>query len=138
MWGGGSHSDTARYVTVCSLPQLLNDLHKEQLSLSASLSHQQVWNRIDDLPYLKTSLTSVGGYLFAVGGKDESNLPTSAVYVFNAFGKKWEKISEMAYARSSCFAIGLPSTEIMVVGGINEKIEAGRLVEIAGLVPLVS
>ena len=133
--GGGSHPDTARYVAMCSLPQLLGDLHKEQLSVSASLSRKEVWCQIDDFPYLKTSLTSVGGYLFTLGGKDEANEATPAVYVFNDLSKKWEKVSEMTHARSSCFAVSLPSNEIMVVGGINESVaETGKLVEIATLV----
>ena len=132
--GGGSHPDTARYVTVCSLTHLLEDLHEEQRSISASLSQQRIWNQVDDLPYLKTSLTSVDGYLFAVGGKDEVDQPTSAIYVLDTVGKKWEKVSEMTYPRSSCYAIALPNNEIMVVGGINEARDTGKIVEIASLV----
>ena len=118
--GGGSQPETARYATVCSLPELIH-------------GQKRVWNIIDDLPYLKTSLISVDNYLLAVGGKDELNQPTSAVYAFNGLGKKWEKVSEMTTARSSCFAVTLPNNEIMVVGGINEDVDVRKSVEFACL-----
>ncbi len=131
--GGGSHANSARYIAVCSLPHLLENLHEEKLSIGVALSLKELWKQIDDLPYFKTCLTSVESYLFAVGGKDELEQPTSAVYVYNSPSKKWQKVSEMKYARSSCYAVSLPNNEIMVVGGINKDTKVGTKVEIARL-----
>ena len=131
--GGGSQVGTSRYVVVCSLPNLLATVATP--STIREVSKERTWKQIDDFPLLKTALVSAKDFIFAVGGKDDSDLPSSAVYVFSAINDQWEKISDMKYARSSCFAISLPKNEIMVVGGINKQIEPEkttiRLIEIA-------
>ncbi len=122
--GGGSHSGTSRFITACSLPTLLQ-----------GTSQHDTWHQIEDLPHRKTTLVSSHDYLFSVGGKDDFNQPTSSVYVYNLVGKRWEMISKMICARSSCYAVLLPiNSEIMVVGGINSVVEpegAMKSVEIA-------
>jgi hypothetical protein len=124
--GGGSHAETARYVMVCSLPKLLENVEE-----MANDGLERIWNQIDDFPYKKTTLVSSKGHIFAIGGKDGSKRPTSAVYVFNALSKQWEKAGEMTVARSSCYGVTYSDDEIMIVGGIDENSEPLKLMEIA-------
>lgn len=127
--GGGSHQETARYAMVCSLPKLLENA--KEIAANDSLDSTRIWNQIDDFPHKKTTLVSSKGHIFAIGGKDDSEKPTSAVYVFNALGKQWERVGEMTVARSSCYVVAYSSDEIMVVGGLSENSEALKLMEIA-------
>ena len=117
-------------VFTCSLSELLRSHDRTPPNL--------VWRNIADAPALGSTCAAVGGELVAVGGwnKAESNT-TSAVYKYNMISKSWDVITKMPTSRYFCLVAILPTSEIVVVGGIKSfsHIAVGKsdVVEIAKL-----
>ena len=96
-------------VLTCSLTSLLQ-------SHSKTSSHP-VWKRISDAPAYHSTCVAVDGELLAVGGEDEQQKATSALYKYEPTSNSWHHISNMLTARHDCLVAILPTSEMMVVGG---------------------
>ena len=130
---GGSSKNTARCVLSCSITRLLESRRPAVPGSGSGHTPREpgVWIRICDLPLWKTTITSLGDHLLAIGGKEENNSASSAIFVHDQMANTWIKIGQLATARSSCFAVSLPRDQLMVVGGLvdNEGKEATSSVE---------
>ena len=67
-----------------------------------------------------STLASFGGDLLAIGGRDDSHEPTSAVYRYDSHTDSWTVASQMENKRSLCLAVSLPLDQLIVVGGLAD------------------
>ena len=114
----GSSENTARCVLSCSISRLLESCRPAIPGSDHMLRGSGVWSRISDLPLHKMTITNLSNYLVAVGGKEKSGLPSSAVFVYDEVTAIWIEIGHLEIPRYSCFAVSLPRNEVMVVGGL--------------------
>ena len=108
----------------CSLAALLRSRNSSQscdgMTYQSTLS-SGVWKRITDLPVTDSTAVSLYDQLLAVGGRDPDLKSTSAVHKYNLVTKSWEIISHMSTARHLCFAVVIPDSRVLVVGGETGK-----------------
>ena len=112
----GSSENTARCVLSCSVSQLLDSCHP--IESAHAIQEPGMWNRVSNLPFHKMTITNLGDYVLAVGGKKKNGAPSSAVYVYDRVTATWIEIGYLELPRSSCFAVSLSRDEVMVVGGL--------------------
>ena len=124
MLGGyGLHHVSVTSVYSCSLSDLLRSC--DAYSLEAKLERTaledktSIWKRVADLPVAGSVCVCFHGRLLAVGGKDDSREPASAVHMYNPTTNFWIIISHVTTGRYRPFAAVLPDNRLMVVGGIE-------------------
>ena len=128
---GGKPSQS---VLTCSLPDLL-----QPQSLGAKLrtlfltTKPGVWRHIKDLPVTLSTLTTLGGYMIAIGGADDSNIPTADVRRYDPQTDSWHVIMKMKTKRSLSLVAVLPEDRLIVVGGWNASRRSMDSVEIGSL-----
>ena len=79
------------------------------------------WRQIPSLPQILSTAANLGGYLVAVGGRDQHMCTTStAVYVLTE-DWAWERVrgGDLPGPRCMATAASLPSGQLLVVGGSN-------------------
>ena len=119
--GGWDNKGKTKLVLTCSLTELLQ-----------SSSSSAVWHKVADSPaYL--SCAAVDGELLAVGGRDEKDKATTAVYKYTPTTNSWHLISNMPTPRLQCLVAVLPTSELMVVGGVTDGYIEVDNIEIATL-----
>ena len=99
-------------VLTCSLTELLQ---------SSSSSSPSVWHRVADAPAYCSTCAAVNGELLAVGGCDKDFKPTSAIHQYNPTTNSWDLISNMPTARYRSLVAVLPTSEMLVVGGMIDQ-----------------
>ena len=121
---GGWNGEPIKSVYTCTLTDLFQSCRSrslgERLAQSLSLSspaRSNVWNKVADLPVIRSTCVTVHDQLLAIGGYDSKGTPTSDVHIYHPTSNTWEVISKMIISRWCCFAAVLPTNELMVVGG---------------------
>ena len=114
--GGGvsGYHSPSKSVFTCSLPDLLSS------NTPRSRTRQTcpgVWENTSSLPVTKSTLVSFRGHLLAIGGRDDSDNPTSDIYRYDSHTDSWAVASQMKNKRSLCVAVTFPGDLLMVVGG---------------------
>ena len=124
-----------RSVLACSMADLLQSCRPQSLGARLeTLTLQEVWHRVADLPVRSSSCATLCGQLLAVGGCDDSYAYTTAIHQYNPATNSWEVISHMPTARLNTLVAVLPGNKLMVVGGTTLKTGADTdIVEIATL-----
>ena len=122
--GGWNDRGPIKSVYTCTLTDLFLSCRSrslgERLAQSLSLTspvRSNVWNKVADLPVIRSTCVTLHGRLLAIGGCDSKDTPTSDVHIYHPTSNTWEVISKMIISRRSCFAAVLPTNELMVVGG---------------------
>ena len=132
---GGYESDkSSKSFLTCSLTDLLppQSLGARLHTLSVA-DKTGVWRQTRDLPVTRSTLTTLGGHLLAVGGKDDSDKHTAAVHCYDTHTDSWRVVSQMKSVRSRCLAATLPEDRLLVVGGFTtgggwtDSLEIGRI-----------
>jgi serine/threonine protein kinase len=92
-----------------------------------------VWNKLEDLPVLKSTCVSFLDRLISIGGEESEEMrPTNAVHLYDPIVDSWTIISRMSIARYNSFVAVLPNSRLMVIGGItNVASNATAEIEIA-------
>ena len=133
--GGVNESDKAsKSVLTCSFTDLLPPQSLGARLHTLSLADKTgLWRQARDLPVTSSTLTTLGGHLLAIGGKDDSDKYTAAVRCYDASTDSWLVVSQMKSARSRCLATALPEDRLLVVGGWTtgretKSLEIGHLV----------
>ena len=122
----------SRSVLTCSLTDLL-----QPQSLGVRLrtlflaTKPGVWREIKNLPVTRSTLTTLGGHLLAIGRMSDSHGPTADVHRYDHQTDSWHVVSNMKYKRSQPLSAVLPEDQLLVVGGGN--IESMTSVEIGSL-----
>ena len=106
--GGFDQNGKTKSVLTCSLTKLLR---------GEARSLEVCWRRLADSPTTRSTCAAVNGVLLVVGGLDEQNRKTSAIYVYKSTANSWELISNMPTAQYNRLVAVLPTNEVIVVGG---------------------
>ena len=116
---GYGASNEPRSVLACSMTDLLQSCQPQSLGARLeTLTLQDVWHRVADLPVRLSSCATLCGQLLAVGGCDDSfENYTTAIHQYNPATNSWEVISHMPTARWGTLVAVLPGNKLMVVGG---------------------
>ena len=126
-----------RSVLACSMADLLQSCRPQSLGARLeTLTLQEVWHQVTNLPVRASSCATLCGQLLAVGGCDDSfENRTTAIRQYDPETNSWEVISHMPTGRSSTLVAVLPGNKLMVVGGCTCKsggrMERTDIVEIA-------
>ena len=124
--GGVTGYQPSKSVFTCSLPDLLPpDTLVSRLQRQTLSPSQNVWKRVSSLPVTHCTLVSFGGHLLAVGGSDDSSNPTSRVYRYNSTTDSWTLATRMKKKRYRCLAVTLPDDQLIVVGGLANRVALG-------------
>lgn len=114
-------------VLTCSLADLL-----PSQSLRVRLhtpTKPGVWREIRKLPVTRSTLTTLGGHLLAIGGRTDFFDTTADVYCYNHQTHSWHAISAMTNKRYASLSAELPDNQLLIVGGYGSKtsVEIGYL-----------
>ena len=128
MAGGFVEGGMTNSVLTCVVSELLQSTATQRQSLGArptaasglqpSTDSHKVWQEAAPIPVYGSSLVTLHGRLFAVGGCDSDDNPTSAVYQYDTATNSWKVISHMSTKRDECFTAVLPDNTLLVAGGI--------------------
>ena len=120
---GYNTSNERRSMLACSMADLLQSCRPQSLGARLkTLTLQEVWHRVTDLPVRSSSCATLCGQLLAVGGCGDSfENCTTAIRQYNPATNSWEVISHMPTARSHTLVAVLPGNKLMVVGGNIRK-----------------
>ena len=133
LFGGWSSTDRTRVVITCHLQTLLRTAIIALSSTTRRLS-ADVWQRIADLPvYAATSAVLFTTVLVAIGGYDESETPTNAVYSYDPADDSWSVVGHLSRARYQALVATLPGNEVMVVGGYDPDFKVCSVMEIGSV-----
>ena len=121
--GWDKDGSPVKSVYTCLLSALLSSDSRSQTAMS---DVDPVWSMVADLPVTCSTAVSLHDHLLALGGEDFMK-PTSALHLYNPNSDTWDIIGHMSTARSACLAAVLQDSRLMVVGGINETVEAGLI-----------
>lgn len=130
-------------VHTCALTALLKSTNpkstavrfKETLRRS---NKPKVWSQVAALPTAYSSCAFLHGCLLAIGGKDSEHNPTAAVHAYVPTTDTWEIISHMITPRHSCFAAVLSDNQLLVVGGVIDRVQTKTdTIEIGSLLKLI-
>ena len=114
---------SSKSVFTCSLPDLLPpDTLGSRLQRHTLSPRQNVLKNVSSLPVTWSTLVSFGGHLLAVGGRDDSDKPTSEVYRYNSTTDSWTLVTRMKKKKSCCLAVTLPDDQLIVVGGLANRV----------------
>ena len=120
---GQGRCNVPRSVLACSMADLLQSCRPQSLGgRLETLTLQEVWHRVADLPVSSSSCATLCGQLLAVGGCDDNfENDTTAIHQYNPATNSWEVISHMPTTRSATLVAVLPGNKLMVVGGFTRK-----------------
>ena len=116
----GESGKASKSVLTCSLTDLLQPQSLGARPHPLSLANKTgVWRQARNLPVTRSTLTTLGGHLLAIGGMDDSGERTAAVHCYDAHTDSWRVVSQMKSVRSRCLAAALPEDRLLVVGGLT-------------------
>ena len=130
--GGGyiGFGEPSKSVLTCSLTDLLPPQSLGVRLRTLSLATKPgVWREINNLPVTRSTLTTLGGHLLAIGGRSDSHGPTADVHRYDHQTDSWHVVSKMRNKRSSPLSAVLPENQLIVVGGLGSEtsVEIGSL-----------
>ena len=119
---GGRGADNKDTLTVQYAP-LTTLIQKATSPTDQSASLMSVWKTLPDTPLKKSAAASLSGSLLALGGYNDKNPPSPAVYIFLPLTNSWVRattgdLPEPCYA---CTAVQLSSNQLLVVGGRDDQ-----------------
>ena len=118
--GGGycEGFEPSQSVLTCSLPDLLQPQSLGAKLRTLSLANKPgVWRHINELPVARSTLTTLGGHLVAIGGTDDSDNPTADVCRYDPQTDSWHVIMKMKTKRCHSLVAVLPEDRLIIVGG---------------------
>ena len=117
-------------VLTCSLTDLLPPQSLGVRLRTLSLATKPgVWRKIKNLPVTRSTLTTLGGHLLAIGGESDSRDLTADVHCYDHQTDSWHVVSKMKNKRSQPLSAVLPEDQLLVVGGegSSTSVEIGSL-----------
>ena len=107
----------------CSLQDLLSS---DQPITSLSIS----WESLPRLPVILSTVATLHGHLLIIGGdrsEDQGRISKFFSFdpdvntIYQLVDQEWVKIGEMSATRSECLVVNIPSDELLIVGGVDER-----------------
>ena len=111
-----------RSVLTCSITELL---HSRQ-----TLRQSAVWQRIADAPYKGSSCATLCGQLVVMGGSDESNKDTTAIFMYKESTNSWLAMEAMKIPRYRALVAGFDDNTIMAVGGYHGELNTVEIAKV--------
>ena len=131
---GGTTGSASRQAYCTSVPSLIETAvppdHLEGAStIFQILSSPPTWQVLPDCPFCSSTAAELGGCLLAIGGKDDSDSPSSAVHVYSPSTNSWVRISsgDLPVARYFAATTQLTTGEIIFVGGKGKQNYTARV-----------
>ena len=132
--GYGEGDKPSKSVLTCSLPDFLRHQSLGAKLRTLSLANKPgVWRHIKELPVTRSTLTTLGGHLVVIGGKDDSNNPIADVRRYDPQTDSWHVIMKMKNKRYLPLVAVLPEDRLIIVGGWNASRRSMDSVEIGSL-----
>ena len=131
--GNGEGDNPSQSVLTCSLPDLRPQSLGAKLRTLSLANKPGVWRYINELPVTRSTLTTLGGHLVAIGGKDDSDNPTTDIRRYNPQTDSWHVIMKMKTKRSLPLVAVLPEDQLIIVGGGDSSRRSMDSVEIGSL-----
>ena len=130
--GGGciGVGEESKSVLTCSLTDLLPPQSLGVRLRTLFLATKPgVWREIKNLPVTRSTLTTLGGHLLAIGGTSDSHGPTAGVHRYDHQTDSWHVVSKMKNKRYESLSAVLPEDQLLVVGGYGSvtSVEIGSL-----------
>ena len=110
----GSHT-LSKTVLTCNITHLLHHTKPEKHRV-INMWGSNVWRNVSSLPVTQSTLVSFSGYLLAIGGRDDSDKPTSHVHRYDSHTDSWTLASMMKNKQTSCLVVAYPDCHLTVVG----------------------
>jgi len=125
---GGSTGSASRHAYCISIPTLIETAVSSDHQVETNNSPQAspsppTWQVLPDCPLRGSTAAELRGCLLAIGGKDDSDSPSSAVHVYSPSTNSWVRMSsgDLAEPRYYAAATQLKTGEVIFVGGTNES-----------------
>ena len=132
--GCGEEGQPSKSVLMCSLPQLLQlQSIRAKLRTFFLVNEPGVWRHLKELPVTRSTLTTLGGHLVAIGGADVSDKPTADVCRYDLQTDSWLIITKMKTKRYCPLVAVLPEDRLIIVGGCDTPYQPTDSVEIGSL-----
>ena len=106
LMGGGGQGTQVYYASLDSLVASCQPSEKPLPS---------VWERLPDVPHIRSSIAVFGNRLIAVGGRYPS--PSSSIHAYSSHTQSWVHVGDMPVGLDSTCTAFLPTGELMVIGG---------------------
>ena len=118
--GGGTDGKDITTVLYVSLTALIQ---RATSPTHQSASPMSVWKTLPDPPLLVSTAASLSGSLLAVGGYNDKNPSSPALYVFFPITNSWFRATtgDLPEPRYGHTAVQLPSNQLLVVGGRDNQ-----------------
>ena len=78
------------------------------------------WTKVAPTPYYNSAILQDTAHIVAVGGDDESDQPTSDVFVYNPASDEWSEVGQLSVPRTRCAVVSLNRTSFIVCGGCTD------------------
>ena len=129
--------------TLCLLGGVNQDCIISPTVFAASLetlsSHQLKWNSQQDTPWCRSASVSMQDrHLLTVGGVKKTGsgyVYTSDIHTFNKISHSWESIGQIPSARSVTAVASVADNKIVIVGGLDDKVQYTNAVWIGSCEP---
>ena len=129
--GYGEGGKPSKSVLTCSLPDLLRPQSLGTKLRTLFLTNEPgIWRHTKELPVTRSTLTTLGGHLVAVGGADDSNNPTTDVRDYDPRTGSWHVVKGMKTKRFFSLVAVLPEDRPLIVGGCDASWQSTDSVEI--------
>ena len=107
--------------------------------LDTLLRHQLKWRRNQDTPWCRSAAVSINDtHLLIVGGSKKIGheyTHTSDIYKLNKITDSWVAIGHIPSERSLTAAVNTADNRVIVIGGLNDKVEDTNTVWIGSCEP---
>ena len=85
------------------------------------------WTKVAPTPYYNSAILQDTAHIVAVGGDDDSDQPTSDVFVYNPASDEWSKVGQLGVPRARCAVVSLSRTSFIVCGGCTDTRDRNTL-----------
>ena len=126
--------ESYKSVLTCSLTDLLppQSLGVRLRTIFLAI-RPRVWWEIENLPVTRSTLTTLGGHLLAIGGWNGSHGPTADVHCYDHQTDSWHVITKMMNKRYQPLSAVLPEDQLLIVGGYDKTYTSMTSVEMGSL-----
>lgn len=134
--GKNSYNKECATIYACSLGVLLPMRQPDTLfkHVAGTIDPLRYWAKIANLPLVQTASISVGGQLYAIGGRNsESGQIVRSVYVYDLCLNTWQNLTKgrMVTSRYNCVAAVFRNNQVIVFGGQSDGESLISTIEIA-------
>ena len=124
--GSSTGHDSLNQAYYISIPSLIETAvpAEETSTTCQAFPSPPTWQVLPRCPFSHASSAELGGCLLAIGGTDDSDVPSSAVHVYSPSTSSWVRISsgDLPVPRWGAAATQLDTGEVIFVGGeVSER-----------------